>query len=243
MKLGASKGGTSAGIVVAMLLVFLLALAGGLYFRFAPELLRPSPDTAAFKLPSPLDLAALPTATRFDFPLGSEHGAFAYNAQPFTENRHLGDDLNGIGGENSDFGDPIYAIADGRVLLAQEGGPGWGNIVSLLHAYEENGVRKYLQSYYAHVNEILVAPKQDVRRGEKIATVGSAGGRYLAHLHFEMREFVTPFIGPGYREDTRGWINPSDFIRQHRGAPEDDVGRAIPAGINPSPSGPSGTQR
>ena len=43
-----------------------------------------------------------------------------------------------------------------------------------------------------------------------------------------MREFITPFVGPGYREDTRGWINPSEFIRQHRGAPEDDVGRAVP---------------
>ena len=33
------------------------------------------------------------------------------------------------------------------------------------------------------------------------------------------------FIGPGYREDTRGWINPSEFIAKHRGAPDDDVGR------------------
>src|SRR5262249_37900828 len=39
------------------------------------------------------------------------------HAQRFTENFHLGDDLNGIGGENSDLGDPIYTVADGRVLL------------------------------------------------------------------------------------------------------------------------------
>ena len=110
----------------------------------------------AFHLPSPFELASLPTATRFDFPLGSENGAFAYNAQPFTENRHLGDDLNGIGGENSDFGDPVFAVADGRVLLAREGGPGWGNVIIILHAYEENGVRKYVQSYYAHVETMLV---------------------------------------------------------------------------------------
>ena len=163
-------------------------------------------------MPSPFELAALPTATRFDFPLGSENGAFAYNAQPFTENRHLGDDLNGIGGENSDLGDPVYAVADGRVLLAREGGPGWGNVIIVLHAYEENGVRKYVQSYYGHVETMLVRPEQDVRRGQQIATVGTANGAYWAHLHFEMREFITPFIGPGYRQDTRGWINPSEFI-------------------------------
>ena len=228
MKLRTSKGGSTVAAVLGLLFVFLLALAAGLYFRLGPELLsHPSQPEPAFQLVSPIDLASLPTAARFDFPMGSEHGALAYNAQPFTENRHLGDDLNGIGGENSDFGDPIYAVADGRVILAQEGGPGWGNVIIVLHAYEENGVRKYVQSYYAHVEEMLVAPQQDVRRGEQIATVGSAGGRYLAHLHFEMREFITPFVGPGYREDTRGWINPSEFISRHRGAPEDDVGRRV----------------
>jgi murein DD-endopeptidase MepM/ murein hydrolase activator NlpD len=55
-----------------------------------------------------------------------------------------------------------------------------------------------------------------VKCGQKIATVGTANGRYFAHLHFEMREFVTPFIGAGYREDTRGWLDPTKFIETHR---------------------------
>ena len=222
-----SKARTSFGVVIAVLFVFLLVFGIGLYFRIGQELLLKRPGDPAFQIAAPMELASLPTAGRFDFPLGSEHGAMAYNAQPFTENRHLGDDLNGIGGENSDLGDSIYAVADGRVIFAEEGGPGWGNIIIVLHAYEENGARKYLQSYYAHLESMLVTPQQEVRRGEKIATVGNAGGRYWAHLHFEMREFLTPFIGPGYREDTRGWINPTEFIRQHRGAPEDDVGRGL----------------
>src|SRR5207244_11754329 len=124
--------------------------------------------------------------------------------------------LNGIGGENSDLGDPIYAIADGRVLLARDGGPGWGNVVILLHAYLENGERKYVESYYGHVQEMLVHSGETVKRGQQVATVGTANGRYFAHLHLEMREFITPFIGPGYRDDTRGWINPTTFIEQHR---------------------------
>lgn len=197
-------------------------------WRLYPELTRPRWLDPALQLPSPFDLAALPLATRFDFPLGTENGAFAYNAQPFTQNHHLGDDLNGIGGENSDLGDPIYAVADGKVLFAQEGGPGWGNVVIVLHAISENGRRRYLQSYYAHCDSILVRPGDEVHRGQRIATVGTGGGRYLAHLHFEMRDFPTPFIGPGYRENTRGWINPSEFIATHRGAPPNDVGRTRP---------------
>jgi hypothetical protein len=208
-----------------MLGLFLGSAAAALFLRLEPEMTRPKHLDLAFQLPAPLEVASIPTAMRFDFPLGSEHGAMAYNAQRFTENRHLGDDLNGIGGENSDLGDPVYAVADGRVLLAGEGGPGWGNVIIVLHAYLKDGSRAYVQSYYGHVDAVLVHAGQEVRRGEKIATVGTAHGRYFAHLHLEMREFMTPFIGPGYREETRGWLDPTAFITQHRGAPDDDVGR------------------
>ncbi len=234
MKGTSSKGRSWLGWMLLLACLFSLSLFGSLFWLLWPELHRPTRIEPAFQIVPALFLASLPTAARFDFPLGSEHGALVYNAQPFTQNRHLGDDLNGIGGENSDLGDPVYAIADGRVLLAREGGPGWGNVIIVLHACEESGVRKYVQSYYAHVDEILVEPKQKVRRGEQIATVGTADGRYWAHLHFEMREFTTPFIGPGYRDDTCGWIDPSAFIASHRGAPNDDVGRA-PFPPSPTP--------
>ena len=206
-------------------LLFALAVFGDLAFRLGPELLSRRKFEPALAIVSSLELAALPTATRFDFPLGNEQGAMAYNAQPFTENMHLGDDLNGIGGENSDLGDPVFAVADGEVLAAREGGPGWGNVIIVLHAYREKGVRKYVQSFYGHVQTILVAPRDRVRRGQQIATVGTGGGKYWAHLHFETREFLTPFIGAGYRKDTRGWLEPSAFIQAHRGAPDKDVGR------------------
>ena len=211
--------------LIAAAFLFLLALLSNLALRLGSELLDRRKFYPALEMISPIDLAALPTATRFDFPLGNEHGAMAYNAQPFTENLHLGDDLNGIGGENSDLGDPVHAVADGQVIAAREGGPGWGNVVIVLHAYRENGERRFIQSFYGHVQTILVAPNEKVQRGEQIATVGTGGGKYLAHLHFEMREFTTPFIGAGYRKDTRGWVNPSAFIQAHRGAPDEDVGR------------------
>jgi hypothetical protein len=208
--------------------LFLLALLTDLALRLGPELLDRRKFEPSLELVSPIDLASLPTATRFDFPLGTEHGAMAYNAQRFTENMHLGDDLNGIGGENSDLGDPVFAVADGQVLAAREGEPGWGNVIIVLHAYRENGRRQYIQSFYGHVQTILVAAHEQVRRGQQIATVGTGGGQYLAHLHFEMREFTTPFIGAGYRKDTRGWVNPSAFVEAHRGAPDEDVGRVTP---------------
>jgi murein DD-endopeptidase MepM/ murein hydrolase activator NlpD len=77
------------------------------------------------------------------------------------------------------------------------------------------------------VEKMLARPGDEVRRGQQIATVGTANGRYFAHLHFEMREFVTPFIRPGHHDDARGWLDPTAFITVHRGAPEDDVGRML----------------
>jgi murein DD-endopeptidase MepM/ murein hydrolase activator NlpD len=229
MKPDTGKGRTRARWTrwLLLLVTFIAAFATSLVFRLARDLRPPRRIAPAFQLtPAPF-LASLPEAARFDFPIGSENGALTYNAQRFTENRHLGDDLNGIGGENSDRGDPVYAVADGRVLLAEEGGEGWGNVVIVLHAFRENGERKYVQSFYGHCETILVRPKQNVRRGEQIATIGTANGKYWAHLHFEIREFTTPFVGPGYRDDTRGWINPTAFIASHRGAPDDDVGRPV----------------
>src|SRR5438477_11250967 len=91
-----------------------------LTWRLWPELTRPTHLDPASQLPSSFELASPPVATRFDFPLGSEHSALTYNAQRFTENHHVGDDLNGIGGENSDPGDAIYAAAAVRVRLARD---------------------------------------------------------------------------------------------------------------------------
>ena len=178
---------------------------------------------------SAAELEQLPLADRFDSPVGSEHGALTYNAQFCGEwnqdfgGRHSGDDLNGIGGYNTDLGDPVYAVATGRVIFAAEGGPGWGRIVILVHAIERGGGRAYVQSFYAHLQDIAAKPGRIVRRGERIGSIGTAEGRYFAHLHFEMREFSTPAIGAGYRQDLAGWLNPGKFIEENRGAAADDL--------------------
>ena len=188
------------------------------------EIANPRPLDPAFLRLSTLEIAQLPMAVRFDHPMGSENAALTYNAQPFRITRHLGDDLNGIGGGNSDQGDPVFAAGTGRVVYAGEPGPGWGKMVILAHKVpdlEKPTEERIYQTLYAHLEKILVRPGQMVKRGEQIGTVGTAEGQYLAHLHFEVREgpYVNP--GQGYADSPLNRVSPEKFINQRRGAPND----------------------
>src|SRR5260370_19110596 len=98
---------------------FLTVFAATLAIKLSPELTRPKHVDLAFRIPSPLELISLPTTARFDFPLGSENAAMSYDAQHFTENHHLGEDLNGIGGENNDLCDPGYSIPERGAVLGR----------------------------------------------------------------------------------------------------------------------------
>ncbi len=189
-----------------------------------PKAVTPKPLDPAFHRLSAREIAALPLAVRFDQPLGSEHGALTYNANPFRMSRHLGDDLNGIGGQNSDLGDSVYAAGAGRVVFAKEAGPGWGKMVILAHRVPvapDSQEWKVWQTVYAHLERIEVRLGERVVRGQPIGSVGTADGLYLAHLHFEVRE--GPFINPGvgYADVPMNRVSPERFLFQHRGAAVD----------------------
>jgi len=149
----------------------------------------------------------------FDFPVGKPDAKGYYNAQGFGENNHLGDDWNAVTGGNSDLGDPIYAIANGYVNFAKDIEGGWGNVIRIWHQIDDKVI---VESLYAHCDKILVKKGQYIKKGHKIGTIGNAGGIYLAHLHFEIRNNTCLPIGGGYSELTDGYINPTKFIKENR---------------------------
>jgi len=152
-------------------------------------------------------------ATSFDYPVGKPNAKGYYNAQSFGKNSHLGDDWNAVTGGNSDLGDPIYVTANGYVNFAKDIGGGWGKVIRVWHQKEDG---KKVESLYAHCNEILVEEGSFVKKGEKIATIGNANGQYYAHLHFEIRDDIELPVGGGYSNETKGYLNPTKFIKENR---------------------------
>lgn len=185
-----------------------------------------------FDFPSAFLTAQIPHATRFDPPMGSDHSGLVYNAQKFWEmndkrgGHHTGDDLNGIGGMNTDLGDPVFCTADGLVLYTGEPSPGWGKIVVIAHKAADG---RTLHSMYAHLHRIDVSIGALVPRGGKVGIVGTANGYYPAHLHFEMRSSDGVDIGAGYAANPLNRLEPMGTVTTLRNAAIDD--------LSPSPLG------
>ncbi len=179
-----------------------------------------------FQFLSAWETAQIPLAQRFDSPLGTEHGGLVYNAQKFWDmnatrgGHHTGDDLNGIGGMNTDLGDPVFATADGLVLFAGEPSPGWGKLVVVAHKTLDG---RTLHSMYAHLNRIDVTIGALVARGGKIGTVGTANGYYPAHLHFEIRASDGVDIGAGYASNPLNRLDPMGTVNALRNAGADEL--------------------
>lgn len=99
---------------------------------------------------------------------------FGYRVSPFTKEKEFHSGLDIVTRNKA----PIVSPADGIVAsLSRE--YGYGNILTINHG---NG----LKSRYAHLTKSLVKKGQYVKRGEKIALVGSSGRSTGPHLHYEV---------------------------------------------------------
>jgi murein DD-endopeptidase MepM/ murein hydrolase activator NlpD len=166
----------------------------------------PAPDTIRTRL-----------ADGFDQPVGKPDADGYYMSRGFRARYHMGEDWNGLEGGNSDLGKPVYATANGVVVLARDMRMGWGNLVIIRHIFLEEKQMKTVDSVYAHLHRIFVREGKQIVRGQQIGTIGTNRGRYVAHLHFEIRKNL--FIGYNQRafaKDLSNYYVPGAFIAQHR---------------------------
>ena len=100
--------------------------------------------------------------------------AFGFRTDPINGRSalHTGLDFQ------ADPGTPILAAAGG-VVVTQEYHAGYGNMVEVDHGND-------LITRYAHASEVVVKKGDLIKRGQKIAAVGSTGRSTGPHLHFEV---------------------------------------------------------
>jgi lipoprotein NlpD len=96
----------------------------------------------------------------------------------FDEVKNKGLDLSGTAG------DPVLAVAEGKVVYAGSGLRGYGNLVIIKHD------NTYLTAY-AHNQTLLVKEDQSVKKGQKIAEMGNSDADRVK-LHFEVRKQGKP---------------------------------------------------
>jgi murein DD-endopeptidase MepM/ murein hydrolase activator NlpD len=112
---------------------------------------------------------------------------FGYRKDPFTgkSTMHPGLDIIGIPGQS------IIATASGTVVIA---GPyqNWGNVVEIDHG-------KGLHTFYAHNSSVVVRDGEKVKRGQKIATLGSTGRSTGYHCHYGVKL-------------NGNWVNPQKYL-------------------------------
>jgi murein DD-endopeptidase MepM/ murein hydrolase activator NlpD len=105
---------------------------------------------------------------------GNVGSAYGWRIDPFTGRSalHTGLDFQ------ADTGAAILAAAGG-VVVASEVHPQFGNMVEVDHGND-------LITRYAHASKLLVKKGDLVKRGQKLAEVGTTGRSTGPHLHFEV---------------------------------------------------------
>jgi murein DD-endopeptidase MepM/ murein hydrolase activator NlpD len=114
---------------------------------------------------------------------------FGFRRDPInrTIRMHNGIDIN------NRIGTPVYASANGIVVFTGVES-GYGNMVTINHGYG-------ITTNYAHLNDILVREGDEVKRGDKIGTIGVTGRTTGPHLHYEVRINGVPMDPKTYITD------------------------------------------
>ncbi len=201
----------------------------------------PTPSKTATRTPSPTPShTPTPTATPtpeehfwMSRPIGPENQDFM---NPTYLYGTYGDGTyylhHGVDFDNNNVGVPVYAAADGAVVVAGRDDkiayglePNfYGNLIVVQVERQWRGQTMY--NLYAHLSQIDVKVGDTVIAGQRIGAVGEEGTSAIGpHLHFEVR------VGANDYEHTRNpalWIKPYANTANIVGRLIDKNGKPIP---------------
>lgn len=133
-------------------------------------------------------LKAMAIPTQNPVESGVNGSPYGWRIDPFNGKSamHTGIDFQ------AETGTPIVAAAGGLVVT-QEFHPAYGNLIEIEHGSD-------LISRYAHSSKVFVKKGDLVKRGQKIALIGSTGRATGPHLHYEV-------LVQGVPQDPRKFLN------------------------------------
>ena len=119
-----------------------------------------------------------PSSSGFIYPVPSAYSKITTGLY-YSSGQYHGAVYFGSAGIN---GQPIYAVADGEVIVSERLSGSYGNYIIIMH---NNG----LFTLYAHGQDgsRTVSVGDTVRQGQQIMRVGTTGNSTGPHLHFEVR--------------------------------------------------------
>jgi hypothetical protein len=168
-------------------------------------------------------IAAFPAITQVRMSIANTHKAwyeYYHVYGPANGHPDYAEDWNLESMGNSDLGEPLCAPFDGVVINAEDYGGAWGKIVRVM-GYDA-AAKDVVVWMGAHLSEYSVSVGQIVEPGEHIARVGTAGGRYSAHLHEQIS--VGQVFEPTAFVFGEPFVRPSTWYIEH-GVPEEQVRR------------------
>lgn len=150
-----------------------------------------------------------------------------YDAQPFgtptSYGFHEGPDYNLKTGGNSDLGQPLYAVADGKIVYYHNSSHPTKNFGRhmVLECETSRGKRWY---HYAHCQEITATIKT-VKEGDIIGKVGISGTT-VAHLHFAVYKVDPSTLPQGIdtiaktKQQLNDWWEPFEVLSTQEPMPD-----------------------
>lgn len=139
---------------------------------------------------------------------------FGVSSQRHQGRYHTGEDWHA--GREGSFGQPVYAIANGRVTYAYN--IAWGRdggVVIIEHVFPDGSITYSVYGHLVELNDFtLPAQLACIREGDIVGYIGEA--RPAPHLHFEIKTVDPNIPGPGYVRDNPldlGWLRPTQFVQ------------------------------
>jgi murein DD-endopeptidase MepM/ murein hydrolase activator NlpD len=172
------------------------------------ELADPTGETAnakrvgfdAIRFTPTTDAPPPPTGSGWSFPVGGEDGSGWRVTLPLGASwsgngrnywGHLAEDWSKFGGAN--LGQPVYAAADGEVVVAKQNCGSYLDVIVLKHSVP--GIAEPVYSMYGHIESTLRVGDRVTRR-QKIGVLGDTRPTFGPHLHFEIKNHTALVNGP-----------------------------------------------